>query len=120
MKIYTSYYGNYRNFGDLFPISIALYPSKFFKCFNLKDLAPTKEIFDLKDNQIEYTKKYNQLLSNINAISLYEKINFFSKNKDVVLLCYEKPPKFCHRHIVSEWFKNELGIKIEELNFKIK
>ena len=38
--------------------------------------------------------------------------------KDVVLLCYEKPPQFCHRHLVAKWLEKELNIKVEELKYK--
>ncbi|KKM90780.1 hypothetical protein LCGC14_1235320, partial [marine sediment metagenome] len=40
--------------------------------------------------------------------------------EDVTLLCYEKPPKFCHRHIVAHWFENNLDVDIRELKFKKK
>ena len=50
MKIYTSYFGNYRNFGDLHPVSISLYSPKYFKGDKEYLLAPSKEILALKDN----------------------------------------------------------------------
>ena len=34
---------------------------------------------------------------------------------DSILLCWEKPGLFCHRHIVSNWFKQILGIDVKEL-----
>lgn len=33
--------------------------------------------------------------------------------KDVTLICYERPNEFCHRHIVSEWFRKN-GIECVE------
>ena len=36
-----------------------------------------------------------------------------NKNFDIVLLCYEKPDEFCHRHLVAEWF-NRNGIYVVE------
>jgi len=36
---------------------------------------------------------------------------------DVALLCYEKPPQFCHREIVAVWFKLNLGLIVTELPF---
>lgn len=39
-----------------------------------------------------------------------------------VLLCWEKPPftpsNWCHRRIVADWFKRELGIEVPELGFE--
>ena len=36
--------------------------------------------------------------------------------EDVVLLCYEKPDAFCHRHLVAAWFRIS-GIPCEEYVF---
>lgn len=33
----------------------------------------------------------------------------------IVLLCYEAPPKFCHREIVREYFEKVVGYKVKEL-----
>ncbi|EDQ8408608.1 hypothetical protein GO387_003587, partial [Salmonella enterica subsp. enterica serovar Senftenberg] len=35
-------------------------------------------------------------------------------NVEPVLLCWEKPGEFCHRQLVSRWFRRELGISVEE------
>ena len=37
-----------------------------------------------------------------------------SKDVHLVLLCYEKPTDFCHRHLFAEWLSQKAGIKIEE------
>ncbi len=118
MVIYTSYYGNYRNFGNLFPISIALYPSRYFRYDKLAELAPTKEILSLKDNPHLYTMRYKIMLSKLDARKIYNKIESLSKGKDVVLLCYEKPPQFCHRHLVAQWLDEQLGVGVKELKHK--
>ena len=34
-------------------------------------------------------------------------------NKDICLMCYEKPSDFCHRHLVANWL-NENGIECKE------
>jgi uncharacterized protein YeaO (DUF488 family) len=36
---------------------------------------------------------------------------------DCVLLCYEGPGKFCHRHIVARWLKANAGVDVAELKF---
>jgi uncharacterized protein (DUF488 family) len=33
----------------------------------------------------------------------------------VILICYEKPSDFCHRHLVAKWFI-ENGINCEEFS----
>lgn len=34
---------------------------------------------------------------------------------DAVLLCWEKPGKFCHRHIVADWIQEHVCILVEEI-----
>ena len=36
-----------------------------------------------------------------------------SGGRDIVLVCYEGPSKFCHRHLVAEWL-NKYGYDVEE------
>ena len=117
MKIYTSYFGNYRNFGELIPLSIALYSPKGFTGHTLKVLAPNREILQCKNDVEEYTNLFNKKLGLYNAKKIYDYLSDISKSKDIVLLCYEKPPQFCHRHLVGDWFHNELDIEVEELNY---
>ena len=44
-------------------------------------------------------------------------INFNERNlqkigKDIILLCYETPEKFCHRHSVAKWLNEKLNLNI--------
>ena len=34
---------------------------------------------------------------------------------DVILLCFEKPGEFCHRHLVAQWLKSNLNIDVIEI-----
>jgi hypothetical protein len=33
---------------------------------------------------------------------------------NVILLCYEKPGDFCHRHIVADWLESNFGMRVDE------
>ena len=35
-----------------------------------------------------------------------------------ILLCYEEPAEFCHRHLVAAWLKIILGITVPEVTVK--
>ena len=38
----------------------------------------------------------------------------FDRNYDsIVMLCYEIPSKFCHRHIVAEWLRLDYPEMVE-------
>ena len=34
--------------------------------------------------------------------------------REPLLLCFEKPPQFCHRHILAGWLRRE-GLDVEEI-----
>ena len=113
MKIYTSYFANYRNFpiGSLM-VGITCFPPNS-SMINVRELAPSADLLrDYKNHTIdEYMFKMRYLnelrerditpekVKNIlNVIATEEQCN-----GDIILCCYEKPNEFCHRHILAEW-----------------
>lgn len=70
-------------------------------------------IIDEKTNNdfyiIEY---YRQVLSKLNPREVLE----YLKNR--IMMCYEDPNLFCHRHIVAAWLETELGITVPEVKFE--
>ena len=88
-----------------------------------KKLAPKFSFWKIwKDNISKkgindyYIAEYQkQVLSLLNPkIVLYELEKMTSKSEMVVLLCYEKPKDFCHRHIVADWIESELHLPVQE------
>ena len=118
MNIYTSYFANLRNLpSDVYPISIARKTPKWFTGLSIKVLAPSFRLLNQyhSDGDTDrYTKDYNdEVLTFLYAPKLVQFLNVRSGGKDVVLLCYEAPDKFCHRHLVSDWL-NRNGFKCQE------
>ena len=37
-----------------------------------------------------------------------------SDNRDIALLCFEKPSDFCHRHLVASWLNETMHLNIKE------
>lgn len=108
--IYTSYFAR----SDVWPrgtVSIAASAS-FWKYETYEPLVPMRGIlWAYKHHEIsmdEYIHLYKEQLARLSvhavAMDLEERI----------LLCYEKPDKFCHRHIVAEWLR-EAGYEVREL-----
>lgn len=67
-------------------------------------VSPKKEGLIDED---EYRKRYiNQLNSTkdsvLNVIRLLKTFN-----KSIILMCYESPDKFCHRHILADWYNTQ-------------
>lgn len=132
--IYTSYFSKVKKlYGDnnnLEFVSIAGYKPNWFDnsiiiIHKYIKLAPKKQWWNIwyekfKDNlntneSIEWYKNcYKTVLDKLNPQQVYNDLMEISNRKNVVLLCYETPEKFCHRHLVSEWL-NKNGIKTEEI-----
>lgn len=120
--MYTSYFGNRKNITN--PIAITGEKPYWFVGPHYPALGPKKSFFkDYKAGIIDeegYIEQYMKLvLDPLSAEETYKDL-IDTYGEDITLLCFEKPPKFCHRHIVVNWFETELGIKIPELKFSSK
>lgn len=121
MEIFTSYYAMLRKIDKRFtPISIAGRAPDWYKGLEYKKVAPKKDWFlqwkSNHDNEF-YIQKYNEtVLSTLKQEDVVSELEELSNGKAVVLICYEKPSDFCHRHIVADWL-NEKGYNVQELVF---
>lgn len=98
--IYTSYFANYRNFGDLTPISISRFPPKGFRGEQRLDLSPSASLLNRYKEGLVSEEEY--------AIEYLESLpKEISLPENAVLLCYEKKGDFCHRRLLGE----RLGIE---------
>lgn len=107
----TSYFAKYRGENA---VSIAAITPKSFHGRIYEKLAPPKWLlyrFKQTGDQTAYESSYReQVLSKLNARIVFEELG-----ENAVLLCYEKPGQFCHRHIVAEWFHEKIGIEVREI-----
>lgn len=119
MRIYTSNFEKLDKIVDDDKVGVAIClkcPSNY-EGYWIPELAPTQEmLYEYHQNWdiAAYTEKYLEILSKLNAKEIYDKIKAYSAKKDVVMLCYEVSGEFCHRHLVSSWFKEKLGETVEE------
>ncbi len=114
MKIFTSYYGSKtldRNRHFLVQISNSA-PKGFETDIKWEEVVPdwntlVKPSKDGEITEFTYRARYNRQLqvSAFTIILAFESIAKQAAGKDIVLLCYEKPDDFCHRHILAEWIK---------------
>lgn len=74
-----------------------------------------QEYKDLKEqNEDDYIEKfYDRVLKPLKPQEVYRQLG-----ENAVLLCFEKPTKFCHRFLVAGWLENSLSITIDELGFE--
>jgi len=109
--IQTSYYAKYKGENA---VSIALSkPQWYTNCREYKKLFPTWKLLNKykKDKDEEYYIEhyYKDVLDKLDAKQVYDELG-----ENAVLLCWEKSSDFCHRHIVSSWLQENLGIEIKE------
>ena len=108
--IYTSYFANIKNLPEnLRLVSIARSTPNYVNCEKCSELFPDWEIINLvktnpcKESEEKYIAIYRKQLEKLDANEIANKL------QNSILLCYEKPKDFCHRHLVAEWLK-ENGI----------
>lgn len=128
MRIYTSYFAMLKKFPkDVVPISICGRAPEWYTGLQYKKLAPKywffKQYCDDHD-EAHYTKCFKEEVTGVlNANKVVADLcNLLAepdKNKDIALICYEKPTDFCHRHLVAEWL-SERGYECEEWKVKEK
>lgn len=122
MKIFTSYFDRTEKprIEGLVPIGIAGISPPGFNGLEYKRLAPKRFIYDnyIKSGDEEtYSRDYfRHVLDKLNPEQILKDLENLSGGKDIVLLCYERPNQFCHRHLVAYWMKSELGIECIEIN----
>lgn len=118
--IYTGYFAKTKKYMEagLVPISIAGKAPVFYEGIQYKKLAPSFNlVYSYKSGEItseEYIPLYyKEVLNRYTVLEIQSDLSSLSEGKDVVLLCYETPKDFCHRQVVSEWFRQN-GINITE------
>lgn len=122
--IYTSYFGQMKNFPDNFePICVSRWKPKWYTGRAMIALAPSDRLLrwwraSNKDEQAQekYKQQYMAMLNQYSPIVVATTITSIARTRgpDVipVLVCFEKDG-FCHRHLIAEWL-NEHGIDCKE------
>ena len=115
---YTSYFGNLRHLPtDVIPISIALKTPAWFTGHRYPKLAPTPDIlveYQANGEEHLYMRRYlDEILGKLDQNAVYSELCALAGTKSFALICYERPEKFCHRHIVAEWFR-KAGYSVQE------
>lgn len=121
--MFTSSFNNIGSIPNWYvPVAISRYVPKGYDGIRYEKLAPTEEILNkYKNNEIteeEYTELYkNQVLSKLDPSDVYLDLMYIADSINIVLLCYESPKQFCHRHILAEWLNKNLQTNVREFCF---
>lgn len=117
MKIYTSYFAMLKKLPDnVVPISICGKAPDWYTGIQYKKLAPKWGFFQEwkknHDNDFYVEHFSKEVLDTLSREQVLKELEYLSGGKDIVLICYEKPGDFCHRHLVAVWLGN-----VEEYKF---
>lgn len=119
--IFTGYYAKLKFYQEqgLEPVAISGKVPDFYGGLTYPDFAPRYEMFQRwKNKEITnegYVEEYRAYLNTLNSYGV--ELDFRDYNvegADIILLCYEKPEDFCHRHVLADWLEEKFGWKVEE------
>ena len=117
--IYTSYFGKLKKIPEnIVPVTICGGVPEWYKGLQYKKVAPKYGFFqEYKKNgdQEYYVSHYqSEVLDTLTPEEVVSDLKNLTNNaENIVLLCYEKPEDFCHRHLLANWL-NQNGITCEE------
>lgn len=114
MRIYTSYWGNAKRLAKegVEPVAICRGKPKWFRGKAYDTLAPTWQMMRMPLD--EFWKSYREMVERLDAKRVAEELeSLCDGSKSIALMCYERNPEECHRHVVSEWM-TESGITVVE------
>ena len=107
----TSYFA--KSHRDPNAVAIVAFCPDWYKGKRYPPLAPPWSLvaaYKKTGDKDAYEEAYlKQVLSNITPEKVMKDLG-----NDAILLCYENPVEFCHRHIVADWL-NASGFDCEEL-----
>lgn len=112
--LYTSYIGNLDNIYDIdtmFIIVTRVNPkiTKYTNVSHAPEFSPSIELFKkAKYEGMEYDEYFETYTSELDGMKedIEKLVKYIKTGRDVVLLCYEKDPEFCHRKILAEHIRD--------------
>lgn len=114
--MFTGYFAKLSTYirAGLIPISICGKAPDWYQGLQYKKFAPKWAFFNEWKNG-SHKGDNNYYIEHFNS-EILDKLDFeFEKSElkrltqdqldRTILICYEKPGDFCHRHLVADWFK---------------
>lgn len=117
--IYTGYWAKIKEYelNKLTPIGISGWSPDGYTGKIYKKLAPKyvwwKEWHDNNLSEQWYINKYQETVLGVLDPNVVAQ-DLQKMGQNVVLLCFETPDKFCHRHLVAEWLNAKTKCDVRE------
>ena len=123
--IYTGYYSKMKDYKDagLKTVSISrTIPESVTVDDRIPSLYPDDSLlFGYRNGNIdemEYTSWYLRKIKKLGVENIISEIKRCGDN--LVLLCWEAPDKFCHRHILADYLNKNSDLNITEFGESIE
>ena len=115
--IYTGYFSKVKDYKSSGLTVVSISRTEPFPVDGKLDLLAPEEsiLWKYKNGEIdemEYTSLYLDQLDKVGIRNILLDIHTFGD--DVVLVCWEAPDKFCHRHILADYINKRTKLNIEE------
>ncbi len=102
MTLYETYKANLNKARDLHPDALFIFVTRRGNYI----LSPSRGLLnDYKEKRIDwktFTERFLREMDNDTCRAEMRKIGELAQTKDVFLVCYEKPPKNCHRYLLMD------------------
>ena len=107
------------------PVSISRFKPPFFKGLEYKKVAPSADLLHAykygkyKNDFAGYITKYMDGIAQMKATEVVKELEELTKVKEdrIILLCYEKPDNYCHRHYLASWLRTFGDIECKEYDY---
>ena len=105
-KIHTSNFSTAGKHPNAVAISRGI--PRWYKGKRYLPLAPTWAMVKVKDPTL-FTREYESVLKALDPSAVLQDLG-----PNPILLCWEKAGEFCHRIVVGDWLRAELGVEVSE------
>ena len=127
--MYTGYYAKRSEYERLgySCVSIATFAPEWYDGPEYKKISPGRKILSEWRNGPHrgdtdwYAEQFrNNILNNLAASCVVSDLEYIAgvPETSIVLMCYERPGDFCHRHLVAEWLSQN-GYACREVNLTV-
>lgn len=120
-SIKTGYYSKIKTYTEngYTPYSVSVSVPSFVCCDTIQSLVPPYDLLKRYKSgeitELQYRKEYFEILTIRQKQVLKDLINILTKTPNIVILCWERKGKFCHRHLIAEFLNERFGLNITEL-----
>lgn len=117
-RIYTGYYQKRSEYNGI-KVAISRTLPIGWMSLVYQSFAPSYKLLtsyrEHRINKEDFENLYLNEINKLNKKEVYEYFNELLQYDNIVLLCYERPYQFCHRHILAKWLKEQFNWDVQEM-----